>query len=305
MGLTVAFGGGTARAMAHVGVLLALNEAGIRPAAAAGTSFGAIVAALFALDVAPDEMARLLTAHPVRRIWAQGLDFGLHRLSLVHGRRLERWLDETLYHGATFSDLKKPLALATTSLDDGELQLVQEGPIARAVLASCSLPLLFAPVEIDGKWLVDGGFVEAVPFRAAVLLDTGPVLGINTGIDTENASMVRVLRGLRQRRWARSFSDWSVARPTGTATGRAARGLGWAARSYAREQLLPEGATLLRVDPGIAWWDFHRMQSAVAAGLEAGRQAVAAGLVPRPEPLNDPPEVDDAQSGQLVADGTE
>lgn len=288
--------------MAHVGVLLALSEAGIRPAAAAGTSFGAIIAALYALGVPPDEMVRMLTTPRATQVWAQALDPGFRELSIIRGQRLQQWLDTTLFRGAGFGELVMPLAVAATSLEDGELQLVQEGGLARAVVASCSLPLLFAPVQVDGRWLVDGGFVEAVPFAAALRLGGGPVLGIHTGIDTETAGMVRLLRRLRQREWARRVADWSVARPTGNASGRAARGLGWAARSYARPQLLPGGAVLLKVSPGIAWWDFHRMQVAVEAGLLAGRQAVADGLAAQLDAASSHLEVIDGQPGLLAAD---
>lgn len=304
-GLTVALGGGTARAMAHVGVLLALEEADIRPARVAGTSFGAIIAALYALGLPTAELQRLLSAPRSRHIWAQALDPAPGEFSLVRGRKLERWLDATLFSAAGFSDVTMPLSVATTSLGTGELTAVTSGPLARAVLASCSLPLLFAPVNIDGEWLVDGGFVEAVPFRAGTLLGAGAVLGISAGIDTERAGMVRLLRSMRQRDWARRLSDWSVARSTASSAGRALRGLGWAARSYARAQLLPERSELLRVDPQIAWWDFHRLELAVEAGLAAGRQALAGGLADRLLWQPAAGEVDRERSGMLAADQPE
>lgn len=304
-GLTVALGGGTARAMAHVGVLLALEEAGIRPAAVAGTSFGAIIAALYALGLSAAELQRLLTAPRSRHIWAQALDPAPGAFSLVRGRKLERWLDATLFSAAGFGDATMPLSIATTSLGTGELAALTSGPLARAVVASCSLPLLFAPVNIDGDWLVDGGFVEAVPFRAGTLLGAGPVLGISAGIDSERAGMVRLLRSLRQRHWARRLSDWSVARSTASSPGRALRGLGWAARSYARAQLLPERSELLRVDPQIAWWDFHRLELAVEAGLAAGRQALEGGLAERLLWQSAAVEVDRERTGMLAADQPE
>ena len=265
--------------MSHVGVLRALTEAGHEPDGIAGTSFGAIVAALYALGGPLDEMERLLLAPRAREVWQQGLDFGLHRLSLVRGRRLERWLDETLYHGATFKDLAKPLAIATTNLATGELHVASEGSLASAVVASCSLPLLFAPVNLGSEWLVDGGFVEAVPFRSGLGLGAQRLLGVNTGIDTEQAGMVRWLRRIRRRRWARGFANWCVERPLTGSGGRALRGLGWAARSYARPQPVPAGAALLRVDPGIAWWDFHRTGEAVRAGYRSTQLQLDNGLL--------------------------
>lgn len=295
-GLTVALGGGTARAMAHVGVLLALEEAGIRPAAVAGTSFGAIIAALYALGLSAAELQRLLTAPRSRHIWAQALDPAPGAFSLVRGRKLERWLDATLFSAAGFGDATMPLSIATTSLGTGELTALTSGPLARAVVASCSLPLLFAPVRIGESWLVDGGFVEAVPFQSGLTLGDGLLLGINTGIDTEEAGMVRWLRRVRQRQWARSFSGWSISRRLSSAPGRAFRGLGWAARSYARPQVPPAGAALLRVDPGIAWWDFHRTRQAVDAGRVTAQQWLNAGGLATLQPLRTVEVADEAVS---------
>ena len=288
-GLVLALGGGTARAMSHVGFIKALHERGIEPAGMAGTSFGAIVAALWALDTDPAEMEHLLTRPAAREVWAQGLDFGLNVFSIVHGRRLERWLDSQLYRGATFADVRRPLAVAVTSLADGGLHLVRDGSLARAVVASCSLPLLFAPVRFAEQWFVDGGFVEAVPFRAAASLGYPYLLGINTGIDTDRAAMARWIRALRQRHWARAVATWGASRSEKHAGGRVLRGLGWAAHSYGSPQPRPVGAALLRIDPGIAWWDFHRTPSAVQAGLEAGRVALDGGLLDTLIPLEEAP----------------
>ena len=288
-GLVLALGGGTARAMSHVGFIRALHERGIEPAGMAGTSFGAIVAALWALDTPPDQMERLLTQPAARHVWAQGMDFGLGSFSLIRGRRLEKWLDQLLYRGATFADASKPLVIATTNLSDGGLHLVNEGSLARAVVASCSLPLLFAPVRLGELWSVDGGFVEAVPFQAGASLGYRYLLGINTGIDTDRAAMVRWIRTLRRQRWARAVADWGISRSERHAAGRVLRGLGWAAHSYGRPQPMPEGAALLRIDPGIAWWDFHRTAFAVNAGLQVGRAALDGGLLDTLVPIGPVP----------------
>lgn len=279
--LVLALGGGTARAMAHVGVIRALNERGIEPAGMAGTSFGAIVAALWALGTGVDEMEQLLTEPAAREVWAQGLDFGLHTFSLIHGRRLERWLDARLYRGASFDDLSRPLVIATTNLNDGGLELITGGRLASAVVASCSLPLLFAPVHRNGHWLVDGGFVEAVPFQAAASLGEARLLGVHTGIDTERAAMARWIVRTRERAWAGRLVGWGVSRSLDTAAGRVLRGLGWGARKYGLSPIMPREAMLLQVNPGIAWWDFHRTDLAVQAGVESARAAFDSGLLDR------------------------
>ncbi len=274
----MALGGGTARAMAHVGVLEAMEEFGITPEGAAGTSFGAIVAAAWALGMGLPEVRRRLLRPGSREVWMQAIDFGLHKASLVHGLKLERWLDRTVFEGATFADVRHPLVIATTSLIDGELFLVRDGSLARACVASCSLPVLFAPVIVEGVPVVDGGFVEAVPFRAAQALGLPVIVGVHTGIDADKARMVATLRGAREQslfnRLADSFSRASLGWPPGQLM----RGVGWAARSYARPQLVPEGSVLLRVNPDISWWDFHRTAEALAAGRQSAQLQLAAGI---------------------------
>jgi NTE family protein len=125
--LGVAFGGGTARAISHVGVLKALEAAGLRPAMAAGTSFGALVAALYALHGSAAAVEQTVTGPKAGAIWRQAADFGLHHASLIHGRKLERWLDEVAFQGATFEDVKLPLVIACTELEQGSLVLLRSG----------------------------------------------------------------------------------------------------------------------------------------------------------------------------------
>ena len=88
--LGVALGGGTARAFAHVGVLKVLAEAGLSPNILSGTSFGALIAAHYALYEDADKLWRWAETFPAAEVWQHGLDFGLHRAALVEGDRVLR-----------------------------------------------------------------------------------------------------------------------------------------------------------------------------------------------------------------------
>ena len=88
-----------------------------------------------------------------------------------------------MFGGATFAEAGLPLAVACTDLGSGELVVVREGSIARAVVASCALPGVFAPVLEGTRALVDGGFVESVPFGALASLGPWRALGVHAGID--------------------------------------------------------------------------------------------------------------------------
>lgn len=272
----VALGGGTARAFAHIGVLRVLAEAGLEPDVLSGTSFGALIAAHYALYRDANKLARWAATFPAREVWGHGLDFGLHRAALVEGGRIEGWLERTLFHGATFADLELPLYVTCTDVRSGELVVLNRdsygGPIARAVRASCALPGITRAVEVGGRVLIDGGFVSPVPVTP-LLSETRFTLGVHTGIAVEKARSIQRFRRFHTspfgQRWNRRFSG-----APDHAYGTLLRGLALAGASYTRDPLnelleLPD-TLLLRVDPPIAWWDFHR----AVAGTEAGTQAM-------------------------------
>jgi predicted acylesterase/phospholipase RssA len=272
--LGVALGGGTARGLAHIGALKVLESHGLAPGLLAGTSYGAIIAALYALGMPAVELEQLVRRQNILELWATGLDFGLHRASLIHGRRLERWLDRKVLFGATFDDCMLPLAVACTDVSTGRLVILREGSLARAVVASSALPALFAPVRHTGRVLIDGGFVEAVPFRALQSLSPARMIGVHAGVDPDSSSLVAGLRRLAASRlgtaWARATRDTA---PT-TSLRSLARGISCALASYLCDQEVPAGALLVRADPPLSWWDFHRSPEAIAAGEAAMRDAL-------------------------------
>ena len=276
-GLGVALGGGTARGAAHIGALKVLEERGRTPDAIAGTSYGAIIAALYALGMPALEIEHLVRRQNLNELWSTGLDFGLHRAGLVHGKRLERWLDRKIFFGATFTECRMPLAVACTDIRSGELVVVREGSLARAVIASCALPGIFAPVELGGRVLIDGGFVEAVPFRALAALNPRRVIGIHAGVDPSESGLVRFLRTLAGSSLAERLVLFTRGMSTATPLRRLLLGTSCALTSYLREQSVPPGALLVTADPPVAWWDFHRSPEAIAAGERAMAQGLAVG----------------------------
>ncbi len=273
--VAVALGGGAARGMAHIGALKALEESGRPIAGVAGTSFGAIMAALYALGGHGLELERVVRSQDVAEIWRQGFDFGWHRGALIHGRRLADWLDRKFFFGATFDDARLPLAIACTDLVSGEPVVMRSGSVAAAVRASCALPGVFAPVHVDGRVLIDGGFVETVPFRALEGFDAATKVGVHTGVDVRRSRVIRLVRRFNAsgigRRYYRTAARLGSAGPFG----QMARGLAISLRSYSRPLRAPRGCLLVSVDAEIAWWDFHRSPRAIAAGERAMARALA------------------------------
>ena len=269
--LGVALGGGTARAYAHVGALSVLEEVRT-PDVLAGTSYGALIATLYALEPDAKKIARWASAQNMVRWWSRNLDPGLHRASLVAGERIERWLDD-LFGGATFSDTEIPLLIACTDVDTGGLVLLREGSLARAVRASCALPGLYAVPEVAGRRLIDGGFVMPVP--AAPLLSTSEVVvGLHAGIEVAQARSVRLLKRWHDSSLGRTLHAKALSSTRRTSRSALRKGLAHAAASYSRAAALPSECLLVKEAPPVAWWDFHKSDLAVAAGERAMREAL-------------------------------
>lgn len=150
--------GGGYRGIAHIGVIRAMEEAGIKPDAIAGTSAGAVVGALYASGLSTGEM----------------LDFfkGLQLFSIgnyAFGK--PGWLDPDNFYESfreflsadDFNSLKIPLKVTATNILDGRLEVFTEGPLVRPLLASAAFPGVFAPVEIGKGYYVDGGVLNNFP----------------------------------------------------------------------------------------------------------------------------------------------
>ena len=273
VGLGIALGGGTARAVAHVGALEVLAARGWRAEALAGTSSGAMVGAMAALGMSAAEIAALVRGIDVRDLWRQALDPGLDQASLIRGRKLEAWLDRHVFHGATFDDVQVPFLVACTDLMTGDLGFLSEGSLARAVVASSALAGFFSPVIDGDRVWVDGGFVEAVPFRALARLDPERSLGLHAGIDAGRSRVIRFVRWLHGTPAGARWRDWLLARGASGPWRRLARSTALAAKSYERGLEVPPGARLVSSYPRVAWWDFHRMDEAIAAGRLAAEIA--------------------------------
>lgn len=184
-------GGGGGRGFAHIGALRALGERGLRTAAVAGASTGAVIAALHAAGRTPPEMHEIVRhASPARF-----LDFG-RRGGLLGGDGIEGFLAEHL--PARFEELELPLLVAATDIEKGELVVLRSGPLAPALLASNAFPGLVRPVRRDGRLLVDGGVIANLPVEAIGAATDAPVVAIDVSPSAE-----RPLRAPARRPWWR------------------------------------------------------------------------------------------------------
>ena len=170
----IALGGGGARGFAHVLMLEALDELGIRPRLIAGTSIGSLIGAAYASGMSGADVRAFCRelfqkrTQIVKRLfsrWNAALTDRISSpgISILPGERfLEAILPETL--PATFEELKIPLRVVTTDFYTQCPCILSDGPLMPAIVASSTLPGIMRPVELDGKVLIDGGFVNPVPF---------------------------------------------------------------------------------------------------------------------------------------------
>jgi NTE family protein len=157
----VALGGGFARGIAHVGVLRALEKAGIPIHAIAGVSAGSIAAALYASGLSPDEIE--LLARKVR--FSDVARWTISRLGLVGSDRMAGYLTRCL-RSVRFEDMKIPLAVVASDLVTGKPVVFRgSGDVIVPIRSSCAYPGLFTPIRHDGHVLVDGMVSMEVPAR--------------------------------------------------------------------------------------------------------------------------------------------
>lgn len=171
----LALSGGGVKAFAHVGVLKALEEQGVRPDIISGVSAGAIVGALYADGYAPDAIVALFDSIRVMDYFQWELPNG----GLLSMNGFRQFLDEKL-KAETFEELSIPLRVVATNLDQGSSVVFSSGNLVDALIASSSVPILFNPYTIDGVNYVDGGVLQNLPANA-IRSSCKTLIGVSLG----------------------------------------------------------------------------------------------------------------------------
>jgi NTE family protein len=170
----VALGGGFARGMAHIGVLKVLEEEGIPVRIVAGTSVGALIGAAYCSGVSIEELEKV--AHSVR--FTTFARWTVSRYGFASNDRMVSFLTRTL-KVKTFEELRIPLGVTATDFNSGEGVVFHSGSIIDPVRASCAYPGMFLPVNIRGRWLVDGMLSHPVPTRPLREMGADRVLAVH------------------------------------------------------------------------------------------------------------------------------
>jgi NTE family protein len=170
----LALGGGFARGMAHIGVLKVLEEEGIHVRFVTGTSVGALIGAAYCSGVSVEELEKVARACRFTTFarWT------VSRYGFASNDRMVSFLARIL-KVKTFEELRIPLGVTATDFNTGEGIVFHSGSIVDPVRASCAYPGMFLPVNIRGRWLVDGMLSHPVPTRPVREMGAERVLAVH------------------------------------------------------------------------------------------------------------------------------
>ena len=173
----LALGAGSAKGFAHIGVLQALEEAGIGIDMISGSSMGAIIGGIYSVGTDLYLLERFIKSIKLYDY----LDVKLPLSGgVLKGERLQE-LVRVFTHNKTFAETKTPFCCVAVDAETAKLDVLEDGPLHESIRASMSIPAFFEPVKLNGKTYIDGGVLERVPCKT--LRDHGMdvVIGVDVG----------------------------------------------------------------------------------------------------------------------------
>ncbi len=202
----LALGSGSARGWAHIGIIRALAEQGLRPDIVCGTSIGALVGAAHVagnLDRL-EEWIRSLTRFETASFFELNSSF----TGFVNTSRLRKFLEKHVVRADTrIEDLELQYGSVATGLESGREIWFTKGPMLEAVWASISLPGLFPAIRHEGRWLVDGGLVNPVPVSVCRALGADVVIAVNLNGDIVGKHLAKTPKKEKKNGMAEAFSN--------------------------------------------------------------------------------------------------
>ena len=169
----LALSGGGAKGFAHLGAFRLLEECGIKPDIISGTSAGALAGVLYADGYSSEEIIDIFTG----REFSEFAKPQIPKSGLFEMKRMNGFLQKHL-RAKRFEDLKTPLVVIATDLDKGISHEFRSGSLIEAIVASCSIPIIFSPVLIDGSHFVDGGLFRNFPV-SNIRNECQRIIGVN------------------------------------------------------------------------------------------------------------------------------
>jgi len=172
----VAFSGGSALGICHLGAVKALSEHRVIIDCVSGTSAGSIVAGGVAFGVPLKKMVEICK----QLSWSNLSEFGYSKMGINYNRPVGEIIRD-MVGNANIEDAYIPLAIVATDIDTGEKVVFRKGSVAEAVMASTCLPGFFVPVKIKDRKLVDGGLMENLPLSPLKSMGAEVRVGVDLG----------------------------------------------------------------------------------------------------------------------------
>lgn len=174
----LALGGGSARGLAHIGVLEVLHKEGIPIDMIAGTSTGAAIGVLYAQGKDTSLVKDLAVNIGLKRMVSL-VDLTLPKTGLIGGKKITNLLRTIIGSNIRFDDLRIPLACVATDIMTGEEVVINQGSVLEGIRASISIPGIFTIVKWKGRYLVDGSLVDPVPVSVVKGMGADFIIAVN------------------------------------------------------------------------------------------------------------------------------
>ena len=172
-------GSGAAMGLAHIGVLRVIERERIPIDVIAGSSIGALIASFWAAGLSSHDLERIASDFHTKGALLKLVDPPSFKFGILSGRQVSRILHRHLGE-RTFRDLKLPVKVMASDYSRRELVVLDEGSVAQAVRASVSIPAIFVPVRMRGRYLIDGGVLAPVPVEVLNQMGVHKVIAVNT-----------------------------------------------------------------------------------------------------------------------------
>lgn len=216
MKIGLALGGGGARGIAHIGVLKVLEEEGIIPSTITGTSIGAIIAAKYSLTrswkILWEELKEILDTKHIKRLselfkekvkknpvdhLIEVIKLGktyaklFTTTSIVGEKEYLSGVENLIRVSLDIDELPLKIGIVAMDLISAREVLITRGNLKKAIAASCAIPGIFPPIELEEMLLVDGGWIDLVPGLACYILGADFVIGVNVSKDIEVSNPIK------------------------------------------------------------------------------------------------------------------
>jgi len=178
----ISLSGGGSRGIVHIGILKAIDEAGIKLSMVTGTSAGAIVGAFYCSGYSPDGIMEIIRETKLIKYVRPAISrSGLLKLETIES------IFNLYLKNDSFDALSIPLVVATTNVRNGANVFLHDGPLIKSVLASCAVPVIFEPIKLNGEFYIDGGVLNNLPVEP-MIGHCDIILGSNCNPISENYS---------------------------------------------------------------------------------------------------------------------